>query len=118
MYRIFILAFGVIIFFSSCKKDLKSVSLFESKEKIQNDLQEYLEFKTKPNFSEKATLDTMKAHSLWEKIQTIDLNKEEILYYIPINYNNNLTGFVFIKSKQTDSVTKSYLSEIKIKDYL
>lgn len=118
MYRIFILVFGVIIFFSSCKKDLKSVSLFESKEKIQNDLQEYLELKTKSNFSEKATLDTMKAHSLWENIQTIDLNKEEILYYIPINYNNNLTGFVFIKSKQTDSVTKSYLSEIKIKENL
>lgn len=60
----------------------------------------------------------MKLHSLWGETKIINLNKEKLLYYVPIDFNNNYTGFIFIKNKISDSITRSYMSEIKINENL
>ena len=58
-------------------------------------------------------IDTIKYKAEWENSNSTQLNNYYDILYVPIKYNNNKTGLVFLIEKDTKKIEEGYILETK-----
>jgi type II secretory pathway pseudopilin PulG len=102
-------AFLLCVFYSSCKKSENSQSEINS---LKSLIKAYME--AQKNFSANDTnfITTLEQASNWEELEINKVGNYDFTVYIPVSYNSNVTGLLFMFNKTTNTIEDAYLSEI------
>jgi hypothetical protein len=73
----------------------------------------YLDEQKMVNANSAAFIDTLMQSTNWSGLTSGHINSMEFFAYLPVTYNSNTTGLVFIIASRNDNVEEGYLLEIK-----
>jgi hypothetical protein len=112
MRKIILLLLGfstLAFFYLGCKKNDYTKSNV-------NDLiasaKAYLEAQKKVSSNSVHFIDTLEKAANWTALSKNNINAYEYAAYIPVSYNSNSTGLVYILDKKTNTIEQSYLLEL------
>jgi hypothetical protein len=57
-------------------------------------------------------IDTLITTASWSQLSTKSINAFEFIAYVPVTYNSNKTGLVYVFNKKNSSIEQSYLLEV------
>jgi hypothetical protein len=103
---------AVLIFYiySSCKKnDTSSSSEVNSLKALTKN---WISAQKNLISNNSGFIDTLIQSADWENLSASFINNREQVITIPVHYNNNQTGLVFIIDKPTNTIEESYLGEV------
>jgi hypothetical protein len=108
-FFLFIAIFISSVFYSSCKKNINSQSEISS---LKSLAKAYMEVQKSVIGNDTNFITTLEQAANWEELEINKVGSYDFTIYIPVSYNSNITGLLFMFNKATNTIEDAYLSEI------
>ncbi|MEI8058800.1 MAG: hypothetical protein WCG67_01480 [Ferruginibacter sp.] len=107
----FCIAFFLLAIVNSCKKD-QDVGQNQNDPILKENILAYLDIQKNRSIESGDFIDTLKKSARWNETSVFKINSMEMIVYVPVSYNSNSTGLVFIINTKNNIFETAYLSEI------